>query len=48
MSGTQQKNGLKDLKIYGAPWYIALIFCAVVIASAYFGALGHDFSSIWH
>lgn len=46
MSGTQQKNGLKDLKIYGAPWYIALIFCAVVIASAYFGALGHDFSSI--
>ena len=46
MSGIQRKNGLKDLKIYGAPWYIALIFCAVVIASAYFGALGHDFSSI--
>lgn len=28
------------------PWYIALFVCAVVIASAYFGVLGHDFASI--
>lgn len=46
MSETNNKKGLQDLKIYGAPWYIALFVCVVVIASAYFGALGHDFSSI--
>ncbi len=32
--------------MYGAPWYITLIGCAIVIAAAYLGALGKDFASI--
>ena len=34
------------LKIYGAPWYIAIFVCVVVVASAYLGALGEDFASM--
>lgn len=40
---SEKKEGLK---LYGAPWYITLIGCAVVIAAAYLGALGKDFASI--
>ena len=40
---SEKKEGLK---LYGAPWYITLIGCAIVIAAAYFGALGKDFASI--
>lgn len=36
-----KKNSLSDLKLYGAPWYITVIGCIVVIAAAMaFGALG--------
>lgn len=41
-----KKNSLSDLKLYGAPWYIALIACAVIILAAYVGALETDFASI--
>lgn len=40
---SEKKEGLK---LYGAPWYITLIGCAIVIAAAYLGALGKDFASI--
>lgn len=40
---SEKKEGLK---LYGAPWYITLIGCVVVIAAAYLGALGKDFASI--
>lgn len=40
-----KKNSLSDLKLYGAPWYITVIGCIVVIAAAWLGALGTDFSS---
>lgn len=40
---SEKKEGLK---LYGAPWYITLIGCAVVIAAAYLGALRKDFASI--
>lgn len=35
----------KTLKLYGAPWYITLIACAVVIMAAALGALGKDMPS---
>lgn len=40
---SEKKEGLK---LYGAPWYITLIGCAIVIAATYLGALGKDFASI--
>lgn len=40
-----KKNSLSDLKLYGAPWYITVIGCIVVIAAAWLGALRTDFSS---
>lgn len=40
---SEKKQGLK---LYGAPWYITLIGCAIVIAAAYLGALEKDFASI--
>lgn len=39
-------TGLGSLKIYGAPWYIAVFACVVIIASAYLGVLGTDFASM--
>lgn len=30
-----KKNSLSDLKLYGAPWYITVIGCIVVIAAAW-------------
>lgn len=46
MSDKVKKTSLMDIKLYGAPWYITVIGCAVVIAAAYFGALATDFASI--
>lgn len=40
------ENGLKDFKIYGAPWYITLVASAVVLTSAYLGVLGTDITSM--
>ena len=41
-----KKNSLSDLKLYGAPWYITVIGCIVVITAAWLGALETDFASI--
>ncbi len=42
----EKKFSLKDFKIYGAPWYMALMCSAIILVSAYIGVLGYDFSSI--
>ena len=41
-----KQNKLNDLKLYGAPWYMTVFVCIVVIAAAYLKALGTDFASI--
>ena len=41
-----KKKTLNDLKLYGAPWYITVLGCIVVIATAWLGALETDFASI--
>lgn len=41
-----KQNKLNDLKLYGAPWYMTVFVCIVVIAAAYLGALATDFASI--
>ena len=41
----KKKFALKDLKIYGAPWYLALIASGLILITAYTGALEVDFSS---
>ncbi|MGN0295558.1 MAG: 2-hydroxycarboxylate transporter family protein [Lachnospiraceae bacterium] len=41
---TKKENG--GLLLYGAPWYITLTGCALVIFSAYVGALAVDFASM--
>ena len=41
-----KKKTLNDLKFYGAPWYITVLGCIVVIATAWLGALETDFASI--
>lgn len=41
-----KQNKLSDLKLYGAPWYMTVFVCIVVITAAYLGALGTDFASI--
>lgn len=46
MNNDTAKKGLGELKLYGAPWYITIIGCLVVIAAAYTGALETDFASI--
>ncbi|MGN0266671.1 MAG: 2-hydroxycarboxylate transporter family protein, partial [Lachnospiraceae bacterium] len=43
---TQTQKGMNGLKLYGAPWYITLIGCIVVILSASLGVLSVDFASI--
>ncbi len=46
MTEESKKKSLMDIKLYGAPWYITIIGCAVVIAAASLGALATDFASI--
>lgn len=46
MNNDTAKKGLGELKLYGAPWYITIIGCLVVIAATYTGALETDFASI--
>lgn len=41
-----KKKTLNDLKLYGAPWYITVLGCIVVIATAWLGTLETDFASI--
>lgn len=41
-----KENKVKNLKIYGAPWYIAVIASAVILATAYLGVLSTDMSSM--
>ncbi|MGN0205568.1 MAG: 2-hydroxycarboxylate transporter family protein [Coprococcus sp.] len=43
---TKTQKGLNGLKLYGAPWYITIIGCIVVILSACLGVLSVDFASI--
>lgn len=43
--GETKKRSIKDLKIYGAPWYIAIIASALILLAAYTGSLEVDFSS---
>lgn len=38
-----KKNSLSDLKLYGAPWYITVIGCIVVIAAAMAWSTGNRF-----
>ncbi|MGN0403710.1 MAG: 2-hydroxycarboxylate transporter family protein [Bariatricus sp.] len=40
------KKSLKDFKIYGAPWYMALAASAIILVAAYLGVLEKDFGSI--
>lgn len=38
-------KGLKNFKIYGNPWYIAIGISAIILLAAYLGVLGTDFAS---
>lgn len=38
-------NKKKELKLYGAPWYLTIIACAIIISAMFAGALGTDMPS---
>ncbi|MCF1684584.1 2-hydroxycarboxylate transporter family protein [Tetragenococcus halophilus] len=42
MSNDEKKKGLK---LYGAPWYITIIVCLLILATMYAGGLGTDMPS---
>lgn len=39
------ENKKSGLQLYGAPWYITIIACAIIIGAMYLGAIGTDMPS---
>ncbi|GBD62383.1 citrate transporter [Tetragenococcus halophilus subsp. halophilus] len=38
-------NGKKGFKLYGAPWYLTLIVCLIILGTMYMGGIGTDMPS---
>lgn len=38
-------NGKKGFKLYGAPWYLTLIVCLIILGTMYMGGMGTDMPS---
>ncbi|KFN91826.1 Na(+)Citrate OH(-) antiporter [Tetragenococcus muriaticus PMC-11-5] len=44
MANDEKKKGLK---LYGAPWYVTLVACLIIIGAMFSGGLGTDMPSIF-